>query len=49
MSVGSDGKAVLKITDLDNYKAVNFADLFAAGAAAKPSATRTAPAAASAT
>ncbi len=47
MTVGSDGKMVLKISDLDNYKPVDFSKLLSsAGAGAKPSATRTAPAAA---
>ena len=50
MTVGSDGKMVLKITDLDNYQPVDFSKLLGtAGAGAKPSATRTAPAAAATT
>lgn len=37
MTVGSDGKAVLKITDLDNYQSVDFSKLLTpAGKAATP-------------
>lgn len=43
MSVGSDGKAVLKITDLDNYSPVDFSKLL--GSAGRTAAARTAPAA----